>query len=81
MFVNLLQFNVLGDTVVAALVSRDIEGDIGIDVDGKVDLGKADPEVVVKADPENEKTERAMNTCKIEDHAGEEDLKKSAMSA
>jgi Na+/H+-dicarboxylate symporter len=74
-------FNVLGDTVVAALVSRDIEGDIGIDVDGKVDLGKADPEVVVKADPENEKTERAMNTYKIEDHAGEEDLKKSAMSA
>jgi hypothetical protein len=76
---SLLQFNVMGDTVVAALVSRDIEDDIGIHVDEKAELGKAEPEEVVKSEPE--KTERTMNTYKIEDQNEVEDMKKSAISA
>jgi hypothetical protein len=69
----------MGDTVVAALVSRDIEDDIGIHVDEKAELGKAEPEEVVKAEPE--KTERTMNTYKIEDQNEVEEMKKSAISA
>ena len=73
----------MGDTVVAALVSRDIEDDLemGDPNMAKEELVKPEPSETAKADPE--KTERAMNTYKIEDHneTGAEELKKSAVSA
>jgi Na+/H+-dicarboxylate symporter len=73
-------FNVMGDTVVAALVAHDIEDDIEFAGDGKAgDLVKPAPEEPVVG---MEKTERATNTYKIEDHdEGAEDVKKSTLSA
>ena len=72
--------NVMGDTVVAALVAHDIEDDIEFAGDGKAgDLVKPAPEEPVVG---MEKTERATNTYKIEDHdEGAEDVKKSTLSA
>ena len=77
-------FNVMGDTVVAALVSRDLDGDIGLDVDVKADPRAQDqPHETVKEIVMS--TERVQNTYKIKDHnedeTGGEDLKKSAISA
>jgi hypothetical protein len=60
-------FNVMGDTVVAALVSRDIEGDIGIEVDAKGEVVKSITDLQ-DTGMEPEKTERVMNTYKIEDN-------------
>lgn len=60
--------NVMGDTVVAALVSRDIEDDleVGDPAMAKGELVKPTPEETAENDPE--KNVRAMNTYKIEDH-------------